>query len=316
MKKTLSLFTLIITAFTAHAQLYKMFVDENGKRVDSAKALSYIVWHQVSDTSWLMQQYDKHGTILQAGTFKDKALSIPHGKFIYYSRFNTYKIKLKPARNMEDTSNFLRTYGEFKNGKREGWWIDYFRDGKKQTVQYYRNDVLDGPYEAYNNDPNKVFAAGKYVDDKREGEWYMFSPSGDTIQHDTYYHGRVVESHQSMKAFHSATPPANFIALIEKRASRLISSTDSVSVMVNFDVTDEGKLINPKLMRPTRDKSFDAKLIDVFNASDQWTPASAGNPLKPVKDFSAVRLVIKNGDAEASLIDYHGTKERYYNLTH
>lgn len=316
MKKIIPLFALIITAFTAHAQLYKIFVDENGKRIDSAKALSYIVWRQVSDTSWLMQQYDKHGAILQAGTFKDKDLSIPHGKFVYYSKLTTYNMKFKSALKLTDTSNFLRTYGEFKDGKKEGWWINYFRNGKKESVQYYRNGLMNGPSEVYNYDTNAVLVAGKYVNDQREGEWDMFSASGDTIQRDMYYHGKVFESHKSMKAFHSATPPPSFTTMIERKASRLISSADSVKVMVEFDITAEGKLINPKLIGRSKDKNFDAKLAEIFSASEQWTPASAGDPLKPVKDFSAVRLVIRNGNAEATLINNANAKERYYNVMH
>jgi hypothetical protein len=268
----------------------------------------------MADTSWLMQQYDMQGAILQAGTFKDQSLQIPHGKFVYYKKLRD--LDLKPLKGIKsDTSNYLETYGEFKDGKKDGWWVRYFKSGKKCTVQHYKDGLEDGPYEAYNDSTNALFTSGNYIKGFREGEWDMFNPKGDTVEKDMYVHDRVYERRNNMKAFFAAVPPKGFSELIEQNVTRLISSNDVMDLLVEFDITPEGKLINPKVIRgKVSNPGFKEKLIGIIGASPLWGPAKYGDSATPVKDFSAVRIEIKDGIARANLLNYGMAKERYYNL--
>jgi hypothetical protein len=135
MKRFLVVLLLMFIISSANAQVYRMFMKDDGKQTDSAKANSYIIIKKLSDTSWLMQNYDMQNRIMQAGTYKDRNLQIPNGKFVYCDRLNTYNMSKAVLRvGNVDTAIFLRTYGEFKNGKKDGWWIDYVRNGHQEIT--------------------------------------------------------------------------------------------------------------------------------------------------------------------------------------
>ncbi len=316
MKKYFILLLILFTVCGARAQVYRTFLDVDDKRIDSVKALSYILVRQVSDTSWLMQQYDMHNSIMQAGTFKDKSLHIPHGKFVYYNKFYTYRMKWSRGFKPPDTSNYLRGYGEYKDGKKNGWWIDYYRNGNKDRAEYYKNGLLDGPYEAYNHDTNTIFTAGNYVNDKREGEWDILSQKGDTLEKDMYFNGKVFERHQQLKQFVAAASPVDFIGMIEEKVTRLINETDHFKVLIGFDITPEGKVINPKIIGRGYNKSFDKQLLEILSSSPVWVPANSGDPAKPIQDFSAVNIEADNRHVLAILVNYGNSKQMYYNMTH
>ena len=146
MRKILLSVLLLPLAFFANAQDYKLLIDDNGKSTDISKATSYITVKQLADTAWLMQQYDMESAILQSGTFKDRNLKTPNGKFVYYRKLDFYNNKQMKELLKSDTTNCIMTEGEFKDGKKDGRWTDYFIGGKKREEACHKNGVLDGPY--------------------------------------------------------------------------------------------------------------------------------------------------------------------------
>jgi hypothetical protein len=316
MKKYFALLLLLLSVAEVEAQAYKMFLNTDGKQTDSVKAISYIIYRKFTDTSWLMQQYDMHNALMQAGTFKDKDLSVPHGQFVYYNHFYTYKLNI-PKPNKLDTSNFMRTYGQYKDGQKNGWWINYFKNGNRSVAEYYRNGVLNGPYLGYVSETGTVFITGNFENDRREGKWATLNAKGDTIQLDNYYHGRIFESTKAMKPYNEPKPTDDFIAFVDRAVRRIVNDNDEFKITVGFDIAADGKPSNPTIVSKGYNKYVNAQLIEALKTGPDWVPANEGSNDKPVKDFSAVVIeVVKGGLVKVTKLNYGGTKQRYYNMTH
>ncbi|MGZ3767220.1 MAG: toxin-antitoxin system YwqK family antitoxin [Mucilaginibacter sp.] len=320
MKKLLLLLVLTLPACFAEAQVYRTFLDENGHSTDSAKAKTYIIFRQLADTAWLMQHYDKNGNIMEAGTFKDRALQIPHGKFVFYHKFAPKNLKNKSfARAGLDTMNHLKTYGVYKDGLKEGYWVDYFPNGHKAVVNYYEHGKLNGPSETYNYDTNTVLARGSYENDQREGHWTLLNPHGVVIQTDVYHLGKVVSSKESMPAYEPPKPMPEFYTYMDKGVHNMINDPadlpqSGIRVVVTVDVSDSGKLSNPKLVGKGYSKSFDKNLLELLGKSPLWVPANTGEEKKPIKDFSILSVEVYNGLVTVKTLDQ--SKARFYNITH
>lgn len=318
MKKYLAILLLLLSIAEAKAQAYKMFLGADDKRADSAKAISYIIYRKFSDTSWLMQQYDMHNYIMQAGTFKDKELAVAHGKFVYYNHYYTYRLNIPKLRMQNlDTSNFLHTYGEFKDGQKDGWWVTYFKNGNKAVAEYYRNGVLDGPYLGYNSETGAAFVTGNFVNDRREGKWAMLNTKGDTVQLDNYYHGKIFESTKAMKPYNEPKLTDEFVAFVDKAVHDIVGNDDQFNITVGFDIAADGKPSKPTIVGRGYNKNFDPQLLKALEAGPAWIPANEGDRSKTVKDFSAVKIeVVKGGLVKVTKLEYGSAKQRYYNLTH
>lgn len=319
MKKYLTLLLLLYSVAQVRAQAYKVFLDADGKRTDSAKAVSYIISRKFTDTSWLMQQYDKHNTIMQAGTFKDKDLHIADGKFVYYSRLYIYKMKLAKFSKPTDTINYLKTYGSFKNGLKDGWWIDYFRNGNKEYANYFVDGKLNGRSESYNRDFNTILVEGNNLDDTRNGEWHIYNPHGVIIQTDTYYRGKLLESKKTYPPYNPPKAPDGFNDFIDLGIRKLINNPADMQltafrVVVSFDVDSTGKLSNPKISGKGYKKDFDKELLAMLANSPLWIPANAGEEKKAINDNSLIAIQVSNNRVMIKILD--ADQSRFYNIMH
>ncbi|MDB5132954.1 MAG: Gram-negative bacterial tonB protein [Mucilaginibacter sp.] len=315
MKHFLPFLFFLFVAIFVKAQGYKTFLDEKGNAVDQPKADSYIIVKQLADTVWLMKQYDMRDTIMTSGTYKDKNLQVPDGKFVYYYKLDpkiygpNYKVK-----SAKDTLNRIKTDGVYKNGLKDGYWIDYFDGRQKEFVTYYEKGVLNGPYESYNRETNTVMVQGNYVNGERDGEWHLLNPHGEIIQTDIYRRGKMYKSHKSISNYHAPEPTREFYTFMDKRIQKLINDSDVVKISISFTITVDGKLVAPKIVGKGYKEAFDKQLLEMLPSSPLWKPANKGNPGEPVEDSSMVTVEIRNGQIQTTIINYR--KDVFYNLTH
>ena len=321
MKKILFTALLLQIAHLVNAQDHKLFIDDNGRSTDMFKATSYIIVKQFADTAWLMQQFDMENAILQSGTFKDKNLQISHGKFVYYRKLNFYNNKQMKEWLKADTANCIMTEGQFKDGKRDGRWTDYFIGGKKREEVYYKDGVLNGPYRSYNGDHNTVGLSGNYVDGKREGEWEMFGLDGKVMETDKYRNGKMYNKKMSLGPYNPPKPPQgfeNYVANAFRKAARAQNIGDAtINFSVVFTVTADGKVAKPSIDEFGHDDDPLARtLISVIENSPQWKPANTGDESKPHEDFAIISVEINKGSITTKVLDYGKFKAAHYYLNH
>lgn len=103
----------------------------------------------VEDYSYI----DKHG-VKEVGTI------IQGEKDGYWLSFDT-------------SSSLIKEEKEYKNGKLDGCWKSYFKDGGVQIISNWTNDTLNGLYQAYYL-PQSIAEKGNYVMGKKIGRWYYY----------------------------------------------------------------------------------------------------------------------------------------------
>ncbi|MCB0397076.1 MAG: hypothetical protein KDD36_10500 [Flavobacteriales bacterium] len=85
------------------------------------------------------------------------------------------------------------TMGELKSrvrlidGKKEGEWISWHRNGHIAETGYYRNDIVRGWWRYYDDD-GALEREGLYVNNERMGTWYSWYPDGTLRSRGHYMH--------------------------------------------------------------------------------------------------------------------------------
>ncbi len=75
-----------------------------------------------------------------------------------------------------------------EKGERDGYWKEYYDDGKLRAEGKYIRDVKDGPWIYYHAN-GMTEQEGKYSEGKPEGEWLWFYPSGELLREESYFNG-------------------------------------------------------------------------------------------------------------------------------
>ena len=75
--------------------------------------------------------------------------------------------------------------GSFKNGKREGLWVSYHKNGKIGIKEIYKDGKRDGFYEMY-YEYGQLLDKGNYKNGKRHGLWEYFNEDGSLKTTETW----------------------------------------------------------------------------------------------------------------------------------
>lgn len=73
----------------------------------------------------------------------------------------------------------LHVEGKFRNGKAEGVWLSWYKNGSRKDSCNYKNGLLNGTcYYWFKNHPNQLQCIGTYKKNKKNGEWKWFYEDG------------------------------------------------------------------------------------------------------------------------------------------
>jgi len=67
--------------------------------------------------------------------------------------------------------------GSFKNGKKDGSWIEYWDNGQLNYKGDFKNGNLDGSYISY-WDNGQLLTKGNWKNGKEEGYWVYYNKDG------------------------------------------------------------------------------------------------------------------------------------------
>ena len=68
--------------------------------------------------------------------------------------------------------------GRFKNGKREGPWVEYYDNGQLSSRTEWRNGKPEGPWVAYYENGQLMFK-GDWRNGEKEGRWVWYDANGN-----------------------------------------------------------------------------------------------------------------------------------------
>lgn len=81
------------------------------------------------------------------------------------------------------------TNGSFKNGKPEGLWTSFWRNGRTRAEVKYQNGRLEGAWVGYHEN-GQLESEGNYKDDKRQGIWAFYYDTGQLLAKGDSKHGK------------------------------------------------------------------------------------------------------------------------------
>lgn len=210
--------------------MYLSYTYKNGKKngekrtyepmkKDSSKGELTSVEHYVNDTLQGTANYHKEGKLYQTKTFKE---GLAEGKSYVFSpdslitNIITYKggfiknvVKINQYNSEGHKEGLWQTFypdgtvkweGTYVDGKRDGYFKTYDKNGSLLTIEKYINDVLqvDAPElakldvktEYYAN--GKVKSTGPYKDGLPFGAHRIYDETGKQVKAEIYDSGRVV----------------------------------------------------------------------------------------------------------------------------
>jgi len=80
--------------------------------------------------------------------------------------------------------------GKIKNGKKEGPWVGYYKNGQLDYKGTYKNGKWDGPWVSY-YDNGQLWLKGTYKDGKWDGPWVYYYKDGQLDYKGTYKDGKL-----------------------------------------------------------------------------------------------------------------------------
>ncbi|MAD96084.1 MAG: hypothetical protein CMB99_02040 [Flavobacteriaceae bacterium] len=106
------------------------------------------------------------------------------------------------------SSGELMSEGKKIDGKKEGKWQHYYRNGQIEKIEHYRKDVLNGTFFSYYEN-GMLESKGNYKDGKEDGEFLMYFEDGSLAVKATANNGILVgeyiEYHESKKLLKKGT---------------------------------------------------------------------------------------------------------------
>lgn len=311
MKLLFTLLLLSLVYVSAFGQNKKYFLDVQNEICDSSKAASYMILFEKkqSDSVFKMNQFSIEDILLTSASFKDSALSIPHGKFEYYSLIRNNvsgRDVLKNIIPVKPIGSFLESEGHYSSGKKSGIWTEYDSEGRVKTIETYVDDVLNGDYAQYDIN-NNVIVRGEYINNLREGRWVVFGGSQDDI----YKNGKVIKviknkevlaerekkqkevmllNREKDKYNRPPKEPAGFNSEISKFMG--IANTNDIkfeTAVVTFKIDVNGTISEP-YVRGVSDFSLAEKIKEYFKQSTGWKAATVGKEKTPVVSLFQYRL--------------------------
>jgi antitoxin component YwqK of YwqJK toxin-antitoxin module len=171
MKTCILFFLLLIAYFGASAQVTPIYFAGESVIADKNLANSYGVYGKLStENLWVYKRYDLYDNLLQTGSYKDAALTIPHGKFVFYMNVATFNSLYNTNFKLGGTGRFVSQIVTFVNGVGYGRWLLFYPDGNILNSQDVINGNLQGEFVTYDRLGN-VEVKGNYVDGEPDGEW-------------------------------------------------------------------------------------------------------------------------------------------------
>lgn len=101
----------------------------------------------------------------------------------YYHQKDGNREKVKVETFYEDGSK--RYVGEFANGKRNGYWIYWYKNGNMWSEGYFKDDLRDGLGTTWHKNGQKHYE-GSYSEGIRTGTWTFWSEEGELMKELNY----------------------------------------------------------------------------------------------------------------------------------
>jgi antitoxin component YwqK of YwqJK toxin-antitoxin module len=272
----------ILSLLNSYAQVSKIYVTSEGKySVDPKNAVSYNLIEKIDDSAYRVRNYNMKDTIIYQGIYKDELLTIPNGRFIYYTK-KTIPSNLEGVLHT-DTNNFISEVGYFSNGIKTGMWTEFEKQGIKRCTYIYKGDKLNGLYQRYETHHNYVMEEGNYIDGLKDGEWnlYGYDTLKTPIKTRIYKDDKLLQEIIHLNSAHFQQNPGNY--LMQKFKSLDTVKIKLVKTEITIDVN--GQVENPQILSPLPSLAIRDIIIDALAGMPKFIPQMRDGKPEKTKYF-------------------------------
>ncbi|SDS78954.1 Antitoxin component YwqK of the YwqJK toxin-antitoxin module [Mucilaginibacter mallensis] len=259
MKKHIYLLAFLMISHQLFAQTKKVYVTKSGSyTANSDKAVSYLLVQQLNgDSAYLARQYNMNNSLMVKGTYKDAALTIPNGKFVYYNTEN---------------NSYVSAVGYFVNGKRTGNWSEFAPNGQTTLEYSYENNILTGTYKTYDANSG-IRGEGNMVNGKLAGDFKWYNNDGLLVAGAVLENGKIVKKTEYMK---DAKESMNLHAYVEQKLKKYSSVLYDSQFTVKYDISKDGKITNPQIVSGYNPE-INAAILNALSNLNAYRPATYNN---------------------------------------
>ncbi len=212
------------------------------------------------------------------------------------------------------------TYKSIRPDNKDGHFIYYYEDGRKQMECHYRDNLLQGPlrewyssgqeqsyqefsggllngeYKSWREDGSRKLITHYYRGEKH-GSFQSYYPNGQMTRNDFYENGRMVDG----QCFSPEGDPVDYFPYILmpsfpggqgdlrrfvekelKYPSEARKKGIEGVVIVLFTVDEEGKVRDPRIVNGDRE-FFNTEALRVVNKFPRWIPGEVDGVPSPVQ---------------------------------
>lgn len=130
----------------------------------------------------IRNKFDNRGNLVYSGSYRDSVAVGVHR--LYDTAGNVISGFLYDNNGIKVGEGIITN-----EGKKEGKWKYYFRNGKVQSAGNYSNNAQTGKWEYY-YESGKTEQAGLFKQGKTDGLWQWYFPDGKLKREEEYYEGK------------------------------------------------------------------------------------------------------------------------------
>jgi antitoxin component YwqK of YwqJK toxin-antitoxin module len=109
-------------------------------------------------------------------------------KVIFYSLSEKNKEVIKEIQYYENGKK--KYVGYFKNNQKDGKWVFWFENGKKWSEGYFLQGTRTGKTYVYHEN-GKLFYEGEYLEGKKNGKWVFYNEEGEKANVVNFVDGEI-----------------------------------------------------------------------------------------------------------------------------
>ena len=105
----------------------------------------------------------------------------------------TFENNILEGSYTEWVDGVIDTKGDYKNGKKEGIWVEKASDKKTKCSGNYVDDLRDG---LWTFGMSKIYGKcnGIFIHGKKDGEWHYYNYKGKKIRTEKWENGELIET--------------------------------------------------------------------------------------------------------------------------
>ncbi len=185
---------------------------------------------------------------------------------------------------------------DYRDNVLHGTLREWYPGGQEESLQEFRNGLLDGEYMSWREDGSLKLKA-RYYRGEKHGNFQSFYPTGQMLRDDFYENGQLIEGH----CFSESGEPVEYFPYVlmpafpggQKALRRFIEKELKYpqearrkgiegAVIVLFTVDEEGFAVNPSVVNGDREY-FNEEAIRVCSQFPRWTPGEVDGVPAPVQ---------------------------------